>query len=1104
MAPKKKDDKKDAAPAPIVSDAPEVPEEEEEGPGKATFDFAVSRICNLPVELETMVVLSGPIKEKLSGPSLSAEAAEGTGHEASGWEWEKSRSIRLIGQTLFDDIVSKPLTIKVHDVRGDNALVGKATLSLSPLLHDQLEVGGDIVLELTPAYRAKWFPEDAAAAAPDAANTEGVANLPEVPITTIGVTMTVQDLLGPVEDRQSWLTVSLGLKGAFALPSRVTGLGITGPEDVESHQLKYQAVILGETLDRGALTAPAQTRPDPPEPPEPPADADPDADPDAEQVPPEEPPEAEWREQQQLFEFSVRFKEDQIVRYRGAKFIKDFRYMLNNTGGVWCYFIPQEKEATDPKKPNLPEIGNLSRHFAGKAWLELQDLINPDTLRVEKNSPLISTNRLEETALEPTLESSRSFVRLTLELDRGVTLPEAAETRIPMSQLLSSRKDFNTFPSSNDAADLYKEAVQRSFSTMCSECPSGVGEVQEVVENLKRGGCYGNVKQDLRSAIVRIFHERLRKDPNMVPGKPLDADASKQFFSDGYTYLKEAMTEVLDALQGEAESSPVLPVDDVSASPQEAEPCPADPFVAALRESAAARQSRAALGVAADARERCVRLAYEAEMIGNWERAANLFQNSLLLNDDGKDPLVWIQYAKFCMRARGRQASAEEALQQAVQLLAPKEAGGSGIDVPKETAIELDLMLGCLLLDRGRHDEAIRVFRERHKIDFGGALPRFLLGLALFLADEDPAEWKPLLAAVAKPKEWFHGLPDDKAVADKLKMFSHDKSVDPAPFADCLEKLLEFGFPSLVFTFLDQCETLPADVLASEPIALVDAKAAMLDKNWAGASARLEPVLERNGGQDASRDVWRLAGECHFQLQDFEKALHQLQYALSFENKFEDPFVYIRWGHVLLLKKRWPKAKDAFLRSIHCKPTAEAWSGVGYAAYQSQELRECYEALREANLLDNERSDVWAQLCLVHLRFDSTDLADHCFRQCVKYNPESDELLLDIANECVRRDVLPEVAEAAARLALTLRDSGQGHSSLADAFVKRGDSEKGVLEAQIAIRLLPDRPEDRKAIFERALKWVEDLGDTALAESLHAVQRLADQQEVERSQSQSP
>ena len=43
--------------------------------------------------------------------------------------------------------------------------------------------------------------------------------------------------------------------------------------------------------------------------------------------------------------------------------------------------------------------------------------------------------------------------------------------------------------------------------------------------------------------------------------------------------------------------------------------------------------------------------------------------------------------------------------------------------------------------------------------------------------------------------------------------------------------------------------------------------------------------------------------------------------------------------------------------------------------------------------------------------------------------------------------MLPEVAETAARIALQLRDSGQGHASLAEAFAKRGEAEKGVLEA---------------------------------------------------------
>ena len=64
---------------------------------------------------------------------------------------------------------------------------------------------------------------------------------------------------------------------------------------------------------------------------------------------------------------------------------------------------------------------------------------------------------------------------------------------------------------------------------------------------------------------------------------------------------------------------------------------------------------------------------------------------------------------------------------------------------------------------------------------------------------------------------------------------------------------------------------------------------------------------------------------------------------------------------------------------------AQAWSGVAYAEFRSDELSTCYEAraidawgpredmlgstlqqaLCEANLLDNERTDVWALLCLV-------------------------------------------------------------------------------------------------------------------------------------------
>merc|ERR1712176_359570 len=207
-------------------------------------------------------------------------------------------------------------------------------------------------------------------------------------------------------------------------------------------------------------------------------------------------------------------------------------------------------------------------------------------------------------------------------------------------------------------------------------------------------------------------------------------------------------------------------------------------------------------------------------------------------------------------------------------------------------------------------------------------------------------------------------------------------------------------------------------------------------------------------------------------------------YAMSFEKKIEEPAVFIRLGSVLVAKKRWKQAREAYLRSIQYLPTAEAWTGVAYAEYRSDELQMCYEALCEANLLDNERPDVWALLTLVHLRLENWTQADHSFRQCLKLQPDCEELLLEVAVEYAKCSSGQQqhcvFAEAAARRALSLRDSGHGHMALAEALAVTGQVEEAVSEAQVAMKLLVDQTEGRKAIFDRALKWCEELGDAAL------------------------
>jgi len=1143
MAPKAKPPSREAQAAATNEQDPT--EVDEEGPGTAAFCLEVSACSNLPCELETCVAFSGLCKEKRSQPAAASSAP-------SEWVFEKDKFIRPLGQELYDDLASRTLIIRLHDAANDGAVIGEAPLSLLPLLHDSTQVSAELQLKLTEAYFMKWFPdlesaEAEASAAKAKAKAKPADKEPEkdekkdawVPPftpepTTITVRVSVADLVGPEEDRDNWTTLTLRCRGAFALPGRLTALGLAGGiDDLEAHQMKYRAVVFGESLGEGALARPPE-EPLPPRPPSSPEGEAEEVDPMAGLS------EAEWREVQERKQLSVQFSGgEKIVKYRGAAFVRQFRAMLNEAGGVWLYFDPEEKPPPDPKKPNLPEVPALARHYTGKAWLDLTSLIHPGERATQACCSLVSVGATEETAQEPTLESSRAYVRLALELSHDLTPPGSKESQAPMERLVLPHEGLNKFPASGDAAAMYREVVERSFEVLRRDGVGGIDAgVPGVVQALKKAGSYEEVKEDFRSNIIRVLRERLRKDAGAVPGRAPSHEEREALISSTFTYLKSAMAETLDELR-KTTVVPAVATAAAGATEVVAEPVAGDrtdkpagggrngslaalsssksppgggtpeggtsPHTTtghltggaefmeagtaeALAESARVRRAREALDAVTQIGERCQRLAYEAEMVGHWDRAAELIQSRLLLDAYKNEPKEWIAYAKFCARSRGRQAAAEEALMQAVRLLAE-----NAVPQSNEIHVEVDLMLACLLLDRGRHDTAIRVFRNWHDKDIAEPMFNFLLGLALYLSGEEAPVWKPLLEAVSKPRDWFQGMPDDKSVAAKLGALRKTSgALDVMPYVACLERLLDFGLPSLVFTFLDQNAVLPPETLAVEPLALLDAKAAALDRDFTAGAARLQPLITSGG---ASREAFRLAGECHFQLQDYDRALQVLHHALSSkEEKFEEPSVYIRLGSVLLVKKRWKQARDAFLRSISYMPTAEAWSGVAYAEYRSDELQMCYEALCEANLLDNERADVWAQLSLVHLRLENWDSADNCARHCLSHQPDCEELLLDVAVEYTRRERQPAVAEAMCRSALQLRDTGPGHGALAEALVAQGRLEKAVLEFQVALRLLADQPDQRKPIFEKAVKVCEELGDPPLLEALHAVQKLADEE----------
>lgn len=1074
-----------AAPAVV---AYEPAEEDEPGTDKAVFCLVAEGAWDLPCELNTYVVFSGQCIENKSRASS----------QPGSWELAKDRFIRLKNQLLYDDLVQRSLIVTLRNA-ADDAEIGSFELSLLPLLHQQTKVGGEFTVKLTEPYFAKWFPETADAnldpkakakakaepkAAPSAPAAENAVARPPPPPTKMKVWVSVDDLVGPAEDRTMWTTLAINIAGAFSLPPQLMALGRGPAGEVEAHPVKYRVTIFRETVQNGVLTAAEQAQGA--------AAANGTSDSELSE---------EWCLNQQSTLPSVRFKADRrghILRYCGAKFIRDCQRMLNDTGGVWLYFDAEEKPATDPKKPNAPETGRLVRRCASRAWLNLRPLIQRDCRSTESCCFLESLDASEPTPAdaEVTMQSSRSFVRLALELRSTLVADEAPE--VNLKALLPTRKDVFPFQSSDGAVKSLAEAFELGIQTICNVCGKGVaGSAPAVLEDLKQEGRYEDVKLALRSAMIQVFRERLCKDTRAVPGRILESAEKDELVAGTYNYLCSALAATLqeqkfeesagakyeerDAEGGFSKAGNLPPVFEDAEMSQDTY---LNPVSAAVAESTAARRCRQAFDEATSLKERNARLAFEAELVGNFGLAAQRLQSRLILPDLQDDPKEWVRYAKLCARARGRQAAAEESLRQAVRLLA------SGKTQDEDVAVEVDLMLACLLLERGRHDEALAVFRVWHEKDFADPFFRFLLGLALFLSCDNTG--LSYLESAGKPRAWFQGLRDHAAVQLKLRTLrSSDGPLSAAQFADCLERLLEFGVPDLAFTFLDQCHIVTKD-LNCEPLALIDAKALALAQDFHNAAARLEPLLVSG---TASREAYRLAGECYLQIHDFDRAYQAITQAMSFENKFSDPGMYIRLGAVLLMKKRWKQARDAFLRSIQFQPTAEAWSGVAYAEYRCDELQTCYEALIEAQLLDNERPDVWAQLCLAHVRMENLEAADHALRQCLAGNPLCDELLLEVTQVYNERGREPALAAATARRLLQIKDLGQGHAALADALAQQGETEKSVLESALAISMLGDQPDLRKDILAKALKLCEDLGDVALAESLYAVQKLADEKE---------
>merc|ERR1719281_218978 len=306
--------------------------------------------------------------------------------------------------------------------------------------------------------------------------------------------------------------------------------------------------------------------------------------------------------------------------------------------------------------------------------------------------------------------------------------------------------------------------------------------------------------------------------------------------------------------------------------------------------------------------------------------------------------------------------------------------------------------------------------------------------------------------------------------------FIRPRVFHPAPLAadmgalSAINHTLSFGLPQLTLALMDG-DFLRPETLQSEKALMCRAQALFYEGSYEECLQILDAV--RASSNDRCQAMRVLQGKCYRALGMNPEAVGAWEKAIGFLEPCTDPDVFVSLGTVHLEHHHWPLAKKYFERALELQQSAASWYGSGVAAYRLGEYEQAYMALGEANLLDTERTVVWAFLCASALRLRKPTVALQAARYVLNDRDDAPtrfgdeaawpttwkDLFHDIAEGFL--DVrLPKPAAKAANLALALAgDHPEPYLYLAKARAMDGDPARAIGELEVAIGLGYDREE---------------------------------------------
>ena len=343
------------------------------------------------------------------------------------------------------------------------------------------------------------------------------------------------------------------------------------------------------------------------------------------------------------------------------------------------------------------------------------------------------------------------------------------------------------------------------------------------------------------------------------------------------------------------------------------------------------------------------------EKIGRWEMSEKLLNQGAL--EKPRDAMVWYNLMVFHLR-RQNMILAEGCFDRCVNL---------DLNDMSKSLLQI-----CFLLKRKRILHAEKTVVENLNSDRSSVIDNLLMSFIQENYREKPKVGRKYFkvarkkymrsASLSKNSTNSGNSQTDKSLALK------EEDLDGEVWKELIVQMMKFNFVELVKIILPKIESRP--VFQS----IVTANILLVENNFEKSNENLESMmqtLELSVGNQVQMNeaILTKAGNCFFLNQFYEAEFLFLRYfkmGIPKKNVFD---VLLMMGQCYLNRQSFLEAEEVFLKLTTLRPkSAVAWTGLGVAAMNLENLERAEEALFLASKLEHFDFEIIAHMILLFLK----------------------------------------------------------------------------------------------------------------------------------------